>query len=221
MNQPPQAPPQMGGNDQQALMQLMSQAGPPQAFQDQPGQVQGQPDPSQMMGQPDQQEQQPEQIVTYEDAIDEVLKLVVSLASDQGLDKQVQAKCISELAGAIHQIQQASNPESVRIDMQGQMDQQFAQMEMEKHQQNLQHTQQLHDQTLQHNDLNQALKEWQAQQQNGQAQQKQQASLAQQDQQMQHADNQHVMDMAQAQQSMEQAKQQPQAPQTNQTGGNQ
>lgn len=179
MNQPPQG----AMTDPSAILALMGQQGQ---------------DPNQMM--PD-QEQPPEDIVTYDDAIDSVLKLIVTLASDQGLDKQIQAKAISELSGAARQLSEASNPESVRIDLQGQMDQQAAQMEMEKHQQDMQHKQQLHQQTMEHNTRNQTLKEYQAERQLQQQQQKQESSLVQQGQQMEHAQQNHEMGLqSQAQQ---------------------
>jgi hypothetical protein len=169
--------------DQQAMQQVQQD---PQALQPQDIQ-QGQ------LNQEGEQEP-PEEIVSYEDAIDAILGLIKkNCEADLNID--LQAKAIASLASAAHQLQQASSPERVQIDMQGQLDQQQMQMQMEKHQQGLLHQQQLHDQTLQHNTANQALKEWQAQQQLQQKSSKQQ-------QDMEMNKNQHDMSLTKQMQEM-------------------
>lgn len=192
--QPPQQPDQgqgqmpQGGSltDPTALYALMGDPSAMDKIQQNPDALQPNQNP---LEQP--QDEPPEEIITYEDAIDSLLKLIVD-TTKANLNKELQAKALLSLAQATKALQEASNPpESVRVNMNGQFDQQQMQMEMEKHQQSLDHQQQLHDQTLKHNDLNQALKEWQAQQQ----QTKQQQDMG-------HAEDQHQADMQKQMQEM-------------------
>src|SRR5881392_4135281 len=187
MNQPPMP------QDPSALLALM-------------GQGQEQQDPSQM-----QPEQPPEDIVTYEDAIDSVLKLIVSLASDQGLDKNVQAKSIAELGSAVKYLQdsltESTSDQQAQNDMQNQQQQFDQSLAQEKHNLDLQHQHDIHKQTMDHNSRNQALKEFQAEKQLHQQQQKQESSLVQQAQQMDHAQQNHEMGLQSQAQQQELAQQ--------------
>lgn len=211
MNQPP-VPQQPQSQDPQVPNAVQSQLGINDIMQS------GQPDAQE----PEQVE--PNAIATFEEAIDSVLALVNKIAqSPEGaINLAVQTKALVDLSTTVKNLVEAAIPEvdpHARLQLeyaqqeheqamskdqqehQQAMDLQQLQMDQQKHQQDLTHKDALHQQTLKHNELNQALKEWQAQQQQSQQQ-------AQGQQQLQQSDNQHAMNLAQQQQQMQLAEQQ-------------
>jgi hypothetical protein len=176
--------------------------------------------------QPEQQqpEQEPEQIVHFEEVIDNILILMNNTAKEQGMNLDIQTKALQGLAMAVKTLVEAQIPEvdphaqlqleyqkqqdshSLALDNQQHqqaMDLQKHQMEMQKHQQDLQHQSELHGQSLQHNELQQALKEYQAQAQVQQGVQQHQQSLV-------HNEQSQQQNMAQQEQQMQLAEQQAQ-----------
>jgi hypothetical protein len=170
INDPTQPPGQgQGVSTDPSALQFMIQNGDVHQLEQQMADEQ-EPQDNPMEEQQDQQP--PDTIISYDDAIDAVLKLILNHAG-KDLDIQIQAKAIQELANAVKTLQEASIPQ---IDPQAQMELQYQQQEQQNkqsdqqmtmqqqlHEQALQHKQQLHEQQLKHNDANQALKEWQAQ----------------------------------------------------------
>jgi hypothetical protein len=175
MNQP-QMPPNQSPNQNQGVstdpsaLQFMIQNGDIQGMEQN---MQDEQENTQNDNPMEEQQEPPDTIVSYDDAIDAVLKLILN-HSQKDLDIQIQAKAIQELANAVKTLQEAAIPQ---VDPQAQMELQYQQQEQQQqqqdhqmtmqqqmHEQALQHKQQLHEQALKHNDLNQALKEWQAQQ---------------------------------------------------------
>jgi hypothetical protein len=185
MNQPPQQPPETSspGSNQPSNGQGVSTDPSALQFMIQNGDVHGleqqMSDEQEQQDNPmEEQQEPPDPIISYDEAIDAVLKLIVT-TTQRDLDVDIQSKAISQLSSAVKSLQEASIPQ---VDPQAQMELQYQQqesqnvqnqqqmtMQQQLHEQALQHKQQLHEQTLKHNDLNQALKEWQAQQQQNQS----------------------------------------------------
>jgi hypothetical protein len=178
--------------------------------------------------QPEQQqpEQEPEQIVHFEEVIDNILILMnnTAKAPEGAINLDVQVKALQGLAMAVKSLVEAQIPEvdphaqlqleyqkqqdshSLALDNQQHqqaMDLQKHQMDVQKHQQDLQHAAELHGQSLQHNELQQALKEYQAQAQVQQGAQQHQQSLV-------HNEQSQQQNMAQQEQQMQLAEQQAQ-----------
>jgi hypothetical protein len=172
MNQPPEtsSPGQTQGvSTDPSALQFMIQNGDVHGLEQQMSDEQEQQDNPM-----EEQQEPPDPIISYDEAIDAVLKLIIG-TTQRDLDVDIQAKAISQLSSAVKSLQEASIPQ---VDPQAQMELQYQQQEQQNqqmtmqqqlHEQALQHKQQLHEQTLKHNDASQALKEWQAQQQQNQS----------------------------------------------------
>jgi hypothetical protein len=166
----------------------------------------------------------PELIATFEEVIENILVLMNNTAKEQGMNLDVQTKALQGLASAVKTLVEAQIPEvdpQAKLDLQYQqmhndnqlavdqqqhqqaMDLQKHQMDVQKHQQDLQHAAELHGQSLQHNELQQALKEYQAQAQVQQGAQQHQQSLV-------HNEQSQQQNMAQQEQQMQLAEQQAQ-----------
>jgi hypothetical protein len=213
MNQPPQQPPEtssQGVSTDPSALQYMIQNGDVNQLEQN---IADEQEGSQQDNPMEEQQEPPDTLVTYDEAIDAVLKLIIT-TTQRDLDVDIQSKAISQLSSAVKSLQEASIPQ---VDPQAQMELQYQQQEQQNaqneqqmtmqqqlHEQALQHKQQLHEQTLQHNDASQALKEWQAQQNMGQQRDQHDMSTMQNMQNMGQSQEKHQADlqnMAQQQQN--------------------
>jgi hypothetical protein len=174
MNMPPETSSQgqnQGVSTDPSALQYMIQNGDVNGLEQQMSDEQ---EGSQTDNPMEEQQEPPDPIISYDEAIDAVLKLIIG-TTQRDLDVDIQSKAISQLSSAVKSLQEASIPQ---VDPQAQMELQYQQQEAQQqqqdqqmtmqqqlHEQAMQHKQQLHEQTLKHNDASQALKEWQAQQQ--------------------------------------------------------
>lgn len=177
MNMPPETSSQgqnQGVSTDPSALQYMIQNGDVHGLEQQMSDEQ---EGSQTDNPMEENQEPPDPIISYDEAIDAVLKLIIG-TTQRDLDVDIQAKAISQLSSAVKSLQEASIPQ---VDPQAQMELQYQQQEQQNqqnqqqmtmqqqlHEQAMQHKQQLHEQTLKHNDASQALKEWQAQQNMGQ-----------------------------------------------------